>query len=154
MRACHGGIVATSFFSMGWSPPPNVLMLPAFYKQNGRSSPSCDGPQWAGSKTAIESVWRCIFVKIRPSLWSLMAPWSFLASQGRPWGVSGTSLGVPGACAGVPGASRGNPGVCPGVPGAFSGVPGAYPGDPQDPRGLRGRPGHPQDPFHKDESVV
>ena len=54
-------------------------------------------------------------------------------SQGRPWVV---------------------PGACPGDPGASPGVPGPCPGDPWDPRGPQGRPGHPMDLFHKDDSVI
>ena len=82
------------------------------------------------------------------------------SSQEVP-GVPGASLGrlrdfpgVPGACPGVLGASGGVPGACPGLPGASPGVPGACPGDPQDPRWLQERPGHPQDSFHKDDSVI
>ena len=63
-----------------------------------------------------------------------------LGSQGRPRGVSVTSQGGPG---GVPWGARGVPEV-----------PGACPGDPWDPRGVQGRPGYPQDPFHKDGSVL
>ena len=147
-------------------------------KKTARSSRSCDGPSWAASNTAIESFWRCLFVEISPFLGSIRAPigvpGSPWGSQGRRWGVSGTSPGVPGTCPGlrgtspgvpgacpgvpgtspgVPGTSPGVPGPCPGVPGASPGVPWACPWDLRDPKGLR-RPRHPQDPFHKDDSVI
>ena len=131
-----------------------ILFWRFFIDKTARSSASFDGSQLAGLNTAIESLWRCIFVDIRPFLWCIMAPWRSLGFQGRPWGVSGTSLGLPGACLGVPGASPRVPGVCPGVPGACLGVPGACPGDFRDPRGLRGRPRHPRDHFRKDDSVL
>ena len=51
-------------------------------------------------------------------------------SQGRPWGVPGTSPGVPGACPGVPGASAGVPGACLGVPWASRGHRGVPKGSP------------------------
>ena len=35
-----------------------------FVDKSVRSSPSCDGPEQAGSNAAIESFWHCIFVKI------------------------------------------------------------------------------------------
>ena len=53
-----------------------------------------------------------------------------------------------------PEGSPGVPGACPGVPGASPGVAGVCPGDPRESRGLWGRPGHPLDPFHKDDSVI
>ena len=33
-------------------------------EKTARSLPPCDGPSWAGSNTAIESFWRCIFAEI------------------------------------------------------------------------------------------
>ena len=103
------------------------------------------------SDAAIESFWRWKVVEILSFLWSMGGP------PGSP-GVPGASPEVPGAC---PGGPQGVPGACPGVPGAFlgvpgtsPGVPGACPGDPGDPMRLRGRPGHPRDPFHKDDSVI
>ena len=35
-----------------------------FMEKTAWSSASCDRPSWAGSNTAIESFWRCLFVKI------------------------------------------------------------------------------------------
>ena len=67
-------------------------------------------------------------------------PGGLRASQGRPRGVSGRSRGGP---RNVPGSPRGVPGVPTGVP------RGSW-----DPRGLRGRPRHPRDPFHKDDSMI
>ena len=90
------------------------------------------------------------------------SPWG---SSGRPWGVPGASPGglrdVPGGSQGAsPGShgrargSRGVPWGPRGVPGASPKVPGACSGDLRDPRGLRRRPRHPRDPFHKDYAVI
>ena len=85
---------------------------------------------------------------------SIRGPW------GSP-GVPGASLGglrdVPGRPGGVPGRPRGVPvgsRRVPSGPRGVLGVPGACPGDPWHPRGLRGRPRHPRDSFHKDGSVI
>ena len=40
-----------------------------FIDQTALGSRSCNGPQRAGSNTAIESFWRCIFAEIWPFLW-------------------------------------------------------------------------------------
>ena len=61
------------------------------------------------------------------------------------WGPRGVPR-VPGACAGVPGVSLGGPR---GVPGCPRGVPRGW-----DPRGARGRPGHPRDGVPKDDFVI
>ena len=75
-----------------------------------------------------------------------------------PWGslgVLGASLGVPGCPRGVPVGSQerplGVPGECPEVPGALGSQKRAQ-RIPWIPCGLRGRPGHPRDRFHKDDS--
>ena len=128
-----------------------------FMDTTARSSASCDGPRHAGLNTAIESFWRCKVVEIRPFLWSIRAPWRSLRSQGRPWGVSGTSPGVPGAWPGVPGASSevpGSQGRAWGSQGRPQGSQGRAQGIPGIPRGLWGRPGHPRNPSHKDDSGI
>ena len=58
-----------------------------------RSSRWGDGSQLAGSNTAIESFWRCIFVEVLPFLLSRWVP-------GGPREVPEGSLGVPGGSLG------------------------------------------------------
>ena len=88
-------------------------------------------------------------------------------SQEVPGGPRGVFRGlrdVPGGLRDVPWGPRGVPGrprSVPGGPRAVSGGPRGVLAGPRgvpkeswDPRGLRGRPGHPRDPFHKDYSIV
>ena len=138
-----------------WKIPVPFFYVGGFFtEKTSQLSASCGGPQQAGSNAAIESFWRCLFVELWLFLWSIRGPWRSLGSQGRPWGVSGTSPGVLGARPGVPGVSLGVPGACPGVPGVSPGVPGACPVDLRDSRELWGRPRHPWVLFHKDHSVI
>ena len=61
--------MATSFFSMGWSPPLCFDFGCRFQGKTVRSSPSCDGSQRAGLNTAMESFWRCKFAEIWQCPW-------------------------------------------------------------------------------------
>ena len=124
-----------------WYQGDRFLILAAFFiDKTVRGCRSCDGSRQAGSSTAIESFWRCIFVELWVFFWSIRGHW-------RSLGVQGASLGglmdVPGGLSAAPGGPRGVPGVRE-----------ACPGDPRDPRGLQGCAGHPWDPFHKDDSVI
>ena len=86
-----------------------------------------------------------------------MAVFVVLEVSGDPRGVSGGSQGRPRGAQGRARASHGRPWGPRGVPGRTRGVPGVSdecPVDPRGPRGLWGRPGHPQDLFHKDDSVI
>ena len=94
-------------------------------KKTVRSSASRDGSPWAGSNTAIESFWRCIFVEIWPFLWSIGVPGGLRGgpggSQARPWGSQGRA-GGPRGVPGPQGRAQGIPGI-PGVSGDIPGIP-------------------------------
>ena len=112
------------------------------------SSASCDESQQAASNTAIESFWRCIFVRISAFLRSICVSGGFRRvlgeSQGRAWGVRG----VPGGPRGVPeasGTSLGGPRACPVVPGASPGPRGRPRGFQGRARGIPGIPGGSRD---------
>ena len=88
-----------------------------FIDKAALESPSGGGSQQAGSNTAFESFWRCIFVKILLFLWSMGVP-------GGPRGVPGGSQGRDRRSQGRPQESQGRAHRIPCIPGGSGDVPG------------------------------
>ena len=121
-----------------------------FVNKTALGSPSGDGSQQAGANTAIDSFWLRNLLRYDRFVVH-RSPWGHM---GVPWGSQGRARGLSGTSGTFSGGRRGVPWGPIGVPGASPGVPGTCPGDIWDPRGLRGRPGHPQDSVRKNYSII